>query len=443
MNVTLHIGIDDTDSPKGGCTTYIAALAVETLIKHFNAEFLDYPNLIRLNPNVPWRTRGNGAICIRVRVREGKIEELRDELINLVRENADLDHPQTSPTIAFHRFEISPPIANFAKKAIQELVSIEEAEKLATAEGIDVVRIKGNRGIIGALAAIGELLIEDHTYELIAYRAPENRGLPRKIDVDSVRLMNRLTHPLTFNNIDLQTGRVLITPHGPDPILYGIRGESPDIVRKAQELIKVHEDVERWVIFRTNQGTDAHLKRLENPSEVKPYHPVIIRGVVSRAPITISGGHVILAIESKGANLDCAAYEPTGNFRNIVRELIPGDEVEVYGGIRPHTPLTINLEKILILKLAPRTVKVNPRCQRCGKRMKTMGTGKGFKCANCGAKKLTSNKEEVEVPRLIKPGLYIPPPRAQRHLTKPYSRYGIERTLKKPLKPPKDFWGLR
>jgi len=443
VNVTLHIGIDDTDSPNGGCTTYIAALAVETLVKRFNAEFIDYPNLIRLNPNVPWKTRGNGAVCIRIRVKEDKLKELKEEIVNLVRENADLNHPKTSPAVAFCHSEVPPLITKFAKKAIQGLVSVEEAEKIAIDEGIDVIRIKGNRGTIGALAAVGETLIGDHTYELITYRKPENIGSPRKIDVDSVRLMNRLTYPLTFNNIDPQTGRVLLTPHGPDPILYGVRGETPYVVRKARELIKVYEDIERWVIFRTNQGTDAHLKKLENPLEVKPYHPVVIRGVVCRAPITISGGHVILTIKSEGITLNCAAYEPTGNFRKVIRDLLPGDEVEVYGGVRDYIPPTINLEKILILKLVPRVTKVNPRCQYCGKRMKSMGVGKGFKCINCGIRNFTLNKEEVELPRNIKLGLYIPPPRAQRHLTKPYTRYGIERELKEFIRPAKDFWGLQ
>ncbi len=60
----MHIGLDDTDSTKGGCTTYLAALLVEELGK-FHVEFTDYPGLIRLNPNVPWKTRGNGALCLR------------------------------------------------------------------------------------------------------------------------------------------------------------------------------------------------------------------------------------------------------------------------------------------------------------------------------------------------------------------------------------------
>ena len=61
---TLHIGFDDTDSPNGGCTTYIAAILVKKF-KNLGFYFSDYPNLIRLNPNVPWKTRGNGAICLR------------------------------------------------------------------------------------------------------------------------------------------------------------------------------------------------------------------------------------------------------------------------------------------------------------------------------------------------------------------------------------------
>ncbi|MCX8169597.1 MAG: hypothetical protein N3D72_00745, partial [Candidatus Methanomethyliaceae archaeon] len=58
-----HLGIDDTDSLKFGCTTYVAALLIEELIKY--SKFIDYPNLIRLNPNIPWKSRGNGAVCLR------------------------------------------------------------------------------------------------------------------------------------------------------------------------------------------------------------------------------------------------------------------------------------------------------------------------------------------------------------------------------------------
>ncbi|RLI36467.1 DNA-binding protein, partial [Candidatus Bathyarchaeota archaeon] len=44
--VRVHIGFDDTDSPRGGCTTYVAALIIERLHK-LGARFTDYPNLVR------------------------------------------------------------------------------------------------------------------------------------------------------------------------------------------------------------------------------------------------------------------------------------------------------------------------------------------------------------------------------------------------------------
>jgi tRNA(Ile2)-agmatinylcytidine synthase len=59
----LNIGFDDTDSPKGMCTTYLAYKLVGSLKKE-NITFLDYPRLIRFNPNIPWKTRGNGAVAL-------------------------------------------------------------------------------------------------------------------------------------------------------------------------------------------------------------------------------------------------------------------------------------------------------------------------------------------------------------------------------------------
>ena len=66
----IHLGIDDIDSLKGGCTTHLAALLVQSLSEVEGLSFLDYPNLVRLNPNIPWKTRGNGAVCFRLHVED-------------------------------------------------------------------------------------------------------------------------------------------------------------------------------------------------------------------------------------------------------------------------------------------------------------------------------------------------------------------------------------
>jgi tRNA(Ile2)-agmatinylcytidine synthase len=426
----MHIGFDDTDSPRKGCTTYIAALLAEKLHK-LGVKFLDYPNLVRLNPNVPWKTRGNGALCLRIKCEESLVDVVKEIVIETVEENSDLAYKGTEPGIVFFPKEKIPrEVKAFAKNAITSIVNMKTALRILKRFRAEAIGFKSGRGIIGGLAAVGENLMGDHTFEVIAYRVPENYGLKRRIDVASVLEMDKTTAPYTFNNVDPETGRILITPRGPDPILLGIRGETPEIVKKAFAMVKPLEPVERWVIFRTNHGTDAHLKRVRTLSEVKPYHPVIARGTVTSDPRIIPGRHVIFQIKDETACVDCAAYEPTGSLRKVASKLIVGDFVEVYGGVRPpskNRPLTINLEKMRLLRLAPKIVYQNPACPQCSKRLKSMGKGKGFRCEKCGKRYTGLEKVAVKVEREVQRGLYITSPRSQRHLTKPFVRYGMEK----------------
>jgi len=426
----MHIGLDDTDSTRKGCTTYVAALLVEKL-EQLNVRFLDYPNLIRLNPNVPWKTRGNGALCLRIKHDLGLEDKIKEIAISLVEEHSDLGFKGTDPGIVFCKnAEVPEEIRAFAKNAITGIVTLKEATRLIKKFGGEALGFKACRGIIGALAAVGETLEEDHTFELIAYRLPENCGLKRKVDAASIFEMDELTRPYTFNNVDSEKGRVIITPRGPDPILFGVRGETPEIVKKAYGMIKPLEPVERWVVFRTNQGTDAHLKRVNALNQVKPYSSIVAKGVVSRNPRIIPLRHVIFSVKDESGEVDCAAYEPTGALRKVARDLIVGDRVEVYGAVRKPSagkPLTINLEKISILALAPKLMPQNPVCEKCGKRLKSMGKSKGFRCEKCGTRFDDAEKVQTVVERELKPGLYVTSTRSQRHLTKPLRRYGLEK----------------
>ena len=63
---SVHLGLDDTDSEEGMCTTYLITIILQKLLKE-ETIMLDYPNLIRLNPNIPWKTRGNAALCLRLK----------------------------------------------------------------------------------------------------------------------------------------------------------------------------------------------------------------------------------------------------------------------------------------------------------------------------------------------------------------------------------------
>jgi tRNA(Ile2)-agmatinylcytidine synthase len=426
--VKLHIGFDDTDSPEGGCTTHIAALLAEKL-SLMGVSFMDYPNLIRLNPNVPWKTRGNGALCLRIECQEDRVDRIKETVLDAIEANSKLSYSGTDPGVVFLFGDGPKEIRDFAKKAEQRVVKIDDALSLVKRLDAEAVGFKKGRGLIGGLAAIGEDLRGDHTFELITYRMQENLGEPRRVEDSSVKTMDA-NSPLTFSNIDPSTGRILITPRGPDPILYGVRGETPEAVKQAHEMILREEPIERWMIFRTNQGTDAHLRNVSTVKEIQPYNPVVAEGTVSKEPRVIQGGHVIFPIRDETGEVDCAAYAPTGNLCRTSRKLMAGDHVKVFGGVRPSSSqhqLTINLEKMRVLELAARTSFVNPVCPECGKRMKSMGKNQGFRCSKCGFRSSQMKKLEVNEERELERGLYITSPRSQRHLTKPHCRYGKEK----------------
>ena len=431
MSPIMHIGLDDTDSTKGGCTTYLTAVLIEKL-EEFNVQFIDYPSLIRLNPNVPWKTRGNGALCLRFKYPTEFEDQIKQTAMDLWEKYSATQEKGTDPGIVFYKNpEIPMELKTYSKKTETTIVTLKEATALIKKLGAEAAGFNSCRGIIGALAAIGETLDGDYTYELITYRTPENLGTKRRVDEASIFEMDKLTLPYTFNNVDTEKGRVIITPRGPDPILFGIRGESAEIVKKAYGAVKPQEPVERWVIFRSNQGTDAHLKQIEALNKIEPYCSIIVKGVLSQNPRIIPLRHVIFSIKDDSAEVDCAAYEPTGDLRKIARELVIGDSIEVYGAVHKATaskPLTINLEKLIILNLAEKKLFENPLCSTCGKRLKSMGKNQGFRCEKCGGKYSDLKKKELAVPRAVKLGLYITSTRSQRHLTKPLRRYGQEKS---------------
>ncbi len=57
-----------------------------------------------------------------------------------------------------------------------------------------------------------------------------------------------------------------------------------------------------------------------------------------------------------------------------------------------------------------------------------MGRGQGLRCKRCGYRGAELVRVSEEVPRDLKLGVYLPPPRAERHLTKPFKRYGKEKS---------------
>ena len=428
MQTEFHIGIDDTDSRLGGCTTYTAALLFQELVsKGFKP--LDYPWLVRLNPNVPWKTRGNGALSLHFAVEEEQLEEVKKIAVETVERTTDLRQRSTDPAVVFLKGRVPTPLGEFAARALHDILSAREARHIAETADAEMYLLKGSRGLVGALASVGANLGHDHTFEILAYRTRENIGMARRVNHDSVRQMDARFRAVTFNNVDPETGRVLICPHGPDPVLLGIRGEDPASLAKAFNQIEVEEPIERLMIFKTNQGTDAHFSCHRRIEALRLYQSTVITGKVSNVPRIVRGGHVIFRTDDETGSVDCAAYRATGSVREAALQLAPGDSVTVSGGIRsqPLGELTLNAEKLEVTGLIHTVRLENPHCSICGARCESMGKGQGFRCRKCKARLPKTSRVKKRELRKITLGVYLPPPRAHRHLTKPFSRYGIHR----------------
>ncbi len=405
------VGIDDTDSAtRGMCTTYLAAVIAEHISSFATVEDR---LLVRLNPEVEHKTRGNAALALHVETDEPK--RVKETVVEAVEENAVFDDEKTNPGVAFLRGEPSDALAQYTREAVREYKTQEEARRIADENGVLVRGWKNGRGVIGATAAVGaSRAFDDWTYELLVYRGEEEWGEQRRVSWDTFFDAHNETFPRTWDTVDEEKGEVVAVPAAPGPVVYGLRGTFGG-VWDANAHVEI-EEAERLAIYRTNQGTDAHLVDAR-ACEVEDGGSYRVEGTVAEAPETREGGHVFFAVEGEtGACLRCAAFEPTGRFRDTVRRLREGDRVVVCGSVSDRT---LKVEKMRVVSLV-RTERVKPTC--CGRRMESAGRGQGYRCRNPDCDKTAETLVEESVEREIEERWYEVPPSARRHLSMPLVR---------------------
>ncbi|MGD1834579.1 MAG: TiaS agmantine-binding domain-containing protein [Nitrososphaeraceae archaeon] len=426
----LHIGFDDTDSIRGKCTTHFA-FEIVNYLKNSNIEFLDYPTLIRLNPNIPWKTRGNGSVCLRIKINDKKNKnKIIEYIVSQLEKKSDIENGANPGLVILEGLLVPNIIRKFTNNAMFDILTRSKTINIAKKiQNIKYFTFGNGQGIVGAMASIGGLIDKsDYTFEIIAYRKSENCNKQRIVDVDKVIKINKDTFPKTFNNYDEINKRVLITPHGPDPVFCGIRGENPDIVVKSLEELDIKEKLEGYMIYRSNQGTNTHLQNELKLSSLKSYMAGYVYGNIVTKPNTIQGGHVLFSLQDRSKSTAMVAvYEPTGLTR-IASKLEQGDKIKIGVGVRKASneyPKVLNVEYIDILNLKSCYNIINPDCKKCGKRMKSEGKNKGYQCKKCGFRDKNEQKILIEKKRELKENLYIPVAKANRHLTKPKHRYKL------------------
>ena len=406
----MLIGIDDTDSKRGMCTTYLGTVLKKELEQELN-ENIEL-RLVRLNPTIRFKTRGNASVCLSLKHSYDVLDIVRKHIERM----AHLDDEGTNPGAVFFDGELTPPdIQSFANEAMHAELCMGEATELIEKYGLDFLSFKNGRGLIGALAAVGAALAKESTYELIAYRFKDNFAEKRYINAHSVRSADLATYPYTWDTVDRKNKAIIFAPHSPDPILYGIRGEDPHQILLAHSKI-ISEPFDYLTLFRTNQGTDAHVRcaQIRDMEEGRSY---IVTATVISEPYTIAGGHTFVRVKDASGTLLCAAFEPTKQFRDVVRKLRFGDEVTVQGS---YVENCLHLEKLQVVELGDQYKNVNPLC--CNKSMKSLGREQGFKCVRCKTVERARNKGQVLEKRAVTTGAYEVTPSARRHLAEPLIR---------------------
>jgi len=267
------IGLDDTDSrERGMCTTYAAATLAESIRNAGGT--VERLLLVRLNPAVEHKTRGNAALAVHTDLDADTALGLAEDVLDM----AETDDPRTNPGAIVADCDpedVPPQVATFARETIRSIQDPMAATTLADVVGFARCQRGNGRGLVGALAAVGAwAALSDWTYEHIAYREHDRWGTERAVDSESVRAAAEEHYPDVWDTVDRESAYPVCVPRTPCPILYGIRGDDPTACRAVADAID-SEPIARRATFVTNQGTDVHLQDATPSTRSRPTAPTV------------------------------------------------------------------------------------------------------------------------------------------------------------------------
>ena len=381
------LGLDDTDSLDGGCTTEMFV----RLLERIGVEFED-PRLVRLWPFAENRTRGNAAVAANLNISF-------DEAVKLLEGHWSWLCRRSEPGAT--------PCMVLTEEQPDEILYWNAVRMHVEASQLDIPcrhhlwSTKGT-GLVGAVAAIAWRGEHDHTWENTVYRREENIGTQRVIDEEKIADMDAM-FPGTFLNRDPRKKKGLIAPRSPCPVLLGIRGETEADVSAALEWLRNSSGMEEDagnMVWRTNQACDDHIDS-------------IITATVETNPLIRTNGHASTTTD-RG---EIVAFSEGGDVNRLLQCLVPGDIISWVG--LEHLG-TYHLERLRLVKPELR-LKQRPVCV-CGKRMKSAGKGQSPRCPSCGSlSDVDWIGEQIDSSEWVEPA-----PDRRRHLAAPLARKTLE-----------------
>ncbi|ABU81492.1 TiaS agmantine-binding domain-containing protein [Ignicoccus hospitalis] len=350
----MIVALDSFDEPRSGCTTLTASLlALHLASKGFR--MLDYPRLVRLNPAVPWKTRGNAAVALEF---EGSAEELFEEA------KAFLERAPGRGALA-----VGEEFPEVYPDAVEKVLDPDEVAKKF--EGLWWGR---KEALVGALAAgAAEGL---NNFELLAYRLPQNLGRPRRCSFHpAYEALLELAYPSIH-----ESSPEVVCPKGPDPVLLGIRGSHPPLMWAALQLF---DGEPFWLatMFRTNQHSYEPSRRAEE-------YPYEFVQKEFEGSYEVRGEDVLFG--------DYVLFNETG-ITKIFKEMIGYENkvsVKLDVVVKPGSKGVAALRDLRALFWKRKA----PKCPKCGGPMVSMGKKTLMrKCKKCGYKAEVLPKLEIKV----------------------------------------------
>jgi len=388
------LGLDDTDSLAGGCTTK----SMEDLLQNLPDEVrVGTVRLVRLWPFASGRTRGNAALSVELQCDDEEsllshldgwwAEEL-SKFKGLISPSHHSDRPQVPSDPGMVWFT-SQPDQIYYWSAVQHHVEVHDLPP--------ATKSWGGAGIIGATAAVAWPGV-DSTWEAIAWRLTSDTNAPRRVCPESLAEIDNW--PGTFMSRDPRSGTSLIAPRGRSPVLCGVRAMTEGQAKEALSHLLSSPNTEPSIgqrTFKTNQASGDHLQ-------------TVTRAVVQE--VAVDGQRKHARIETTHGIW--ISYGEGGPVNQLSRWLKKGDIIELKG--LESEDGTFHMEQLRVVSWNARA-QLRPLCSNCTVRMKSMGQNQGVRCPKC-KQRLDDRWEDVpSEPPFI--GWVEPPASARRHLARP------------------------
>lgn len=146
--VRIVYAVDDTDTREKGATWAMMLKAGRSCPI---GRFLEH-KIIQLNPKVPNKTTNCVSVGISFAVEEKDLDKLNEWVIKYIAENTYSD----DTTLAIYKgLKIPEEVKRYGIDAKRLILTKELAREVAARNGVELVEITGETGVIGAVAGIG------------------------------------------------------------------------------------------------------------------------------------------------------------------------------------------------------------------------------------------------------------------------------------------------